>query len=64
MPNIENTTVQDDAIVRGCAYPFGGTISGTAIMDHDYSMGSSVTSGVHFSHCRGAIGGMPSIRKP
>lgn len=47
---IENTTVQDDAIVRGCAFPLGGTIGGTAIMDHDYSMGSSVTSGVHFSH--------------
>jgi carbonic anhydrase/acetyltransferase-like protein (isoleucine patch superfamily) len=47
---IENTTVEDDAIVRGCAYPWGGTIGGTAILDHDYSMGSSVTSGVHFSH--------------
>lgn len=48
---IENTTVTDDAIVRGCAFPFaGGTISGTAILDHDYSMGSSVNNGVHFSH--------------
>jgi hypothetical protein len=48
---IENTTVTDDAVVRGCAYPFGGgTISGTAIMDHDYSMGWNVSSGVHFSH--------------
>ncbi|MGB8166993.1 MAG: LamG-like jellyroll fold domain-containing protein [Chthoniobacteraceae bacterium] len=49
--SIDTTTVQDDAIVRGCAAPFaGGTISGTAILDHDYSMGSSVSNGVHFSH--------------
>lgn len=48
---VESTTVTDDAIVRGCAFPFaGGTISGTAILDHDYSMGSSVSNGVHFSH--------------
>jgi hypothetical protein len=48
---VESTTVTDDAIVRGCAFPFaGGTISGTAILDHDYSMGSSVADGVHFSH--------------
>ena len=48
---VESTTVTDDAVVRGCAFPFaGGTISGTAILDHDYSMGSSVSSGVHFSH--------------
>ena len=48
--HIENATVTDDAVVRGCAYPFGGTISGTAIMDHDYSMDWTVSSGVQFSH--------------
>jgi len=47
---IENTTITDDAIVRGCANPFGGTVSGTAILDHDYSMGFTVSSGAHFSH--------------
>ena len=47
---LENTTVEGDAIVRGCTYPLGGVIGGTAIMDHDYSMGASVTNGVHFSH--------------
>jgi hypothetical protein len=47
---VENIIAQDDAIIRGCAYPLEGTISGTAIMDHDYSMGSSVSDGVHFSH--------------
>ncbi len=47
---IENTTITDDAIVRGCANPFGGIVSGTAILDHDYSMGLTVSSGVHFSH--------------
>ncbi|MFN7562244.1 MAG: LamG-like jellyroll fold domain-containing protein [Prosthecobacter sp.] len=47
---VENTVVQDDAVVRGCAYPFGGTISGTAIMDHDYSSSWTVSSGAHFSH--------------
>jgi hypothetical protein len=47
---IENTTVQDDAVVRGCAYPFGGTISGTAVMDHDYSSVWTVSDGAHFSH--------------
>lgn len=47
---VENTVVQDDAVVRGCAYPFGGTISGTAIMDHDYSSTWTVSSGAHFSH--------------
>ena len=48
---VEDTTVTDDAVVRGCAFPFaGGTIGGTAILDHDYSMGSSVSDGVHFSH--------------
>jgi len=47
---VENTTVTDDAVVRGCANPFGGVVSGTAILDHDYSMGYTVSSGVHFSH--------------
>jgi len=47
---VENTIVQDDAIIRGCANPLGGTISGTAILDHDYSMGSTVSDGAHFSH--------------
>lgn len=47
---VENIIVQDDAIIRGCANPLEGTISGTAILDHDYSMGSTVSDGVHFSH--------------
>ncbi|MEX1048913.1 MAG: LamG-like jellyroll fold domain-containing protein, partial [Akkermansiaceae bacterium] len=47
---IERTTVTDDAIVRGNAYPFGGTISGTAILDHDYSMGANLSEGTYFSH--------------
>ncbi len=47
---IESATVQDDAVVRGNAYPFGGTISGTAIADHDYSMDFSFSSGAHFGH--------------
>lgn len=47
---IESTTVRDDAVVRGCAYPFGGTLSGTALMDHDYSSTWTVSSGAHFSH--------------
>ena len=47
---IRSTTVQDDAIVRGCAYPFGGTLSGTAIADHDYSMTWTVNNGVHLGH--------------
>lgn len=47
---IESCTIMDDAIVRGCANPFGGTVSGTAILDHDYSMGLTLNSGTHFSH--------------
>jgi carbonic anhydrase/acetyltransferase-like protein (isoleucine patch superfamily) len=47
---VEKATVQDDAVVRGCASPWGGTISGTAIMDHDYSMAWTVSNGTHFSH--------------
>jgi carbonic anhydrase/acetyltransferase-like protein (isoleucine patch superfamily) len=47
---IDGTTIQDDAIVRGCAQPLGGILSGTAIADHDYSMWWSVSDGVHFSH--------------
>lgn len=47
---VENTVVQDDAVVRGCAYPFGGTISGTALLDHDYSMNYSLSNGDHFGH--------------
>ncbi|MEY5025558.1 MAG: hypothetical protein RLZZ244_1086, partial [Verrucomicrobiota bacterium] len=47
---VQDTTVQGDAVVRGCAYPFGGTLGGTAIADHDYSMAVSVNDGVHFSH--------------
>lgn len=47
---VENTTVTDDAVVRGCANPFGGLVSGTAILDHDYSMAFNVSNGVHFSH--------------
>jgi hypothetical protein len=47
---IESCTITDDAIVRGCANPFGGTVSGTAILDHDYSMQLTVNSGVYFSH--------------
>lgn len=47
---IENTTVTDDAVVRGCAHPFGGTVSGTAVLDHDYSMALSLSDGTHFSH--------------
>ena len=47
---IENTTVTDDAIVRGNAHPFGGTVSGTAILDHDSSMYFDLSDGVHFNH--------------
>jgi carbonic anhydrase/acetyltransferase-like protein (isoleucine patch superfamily) len=48
---VENTTVQDDAVVRGCAFPLaGGVVGGTAILDHDYSWLSSVSDGAHFSH--------------
>lgn len=47
---VEGATVQDDAAVRGCAFPFGGTISGTAVADHDYSMDFSFSSGAHFGH--------------
>ena len=47
---IENTTVTDDAIVRGNAHPFGGTVSGTAILDHDSSMYFDLADGVHFNH--------------
>ena len=47
---VERTMVTDDAIVRGCAFPFGGVISGTAILDHDYSLWFSVADGVHFNH--------------
>jgi hypothetical protein len=47
---LDNVTVQDDAAVRGSAGPFGGTISGTAIADHDYSMDFSFSSGAHFCH--------------
>jgi hypothetical protein len=47
---VENTVVQDDAIVRGCAFPFGGTLGDTAIADHDYSMAYTLTNGVHFGH--------------
>ncbi len=47
---IESCTITDDVIVRGCANPFGGTVSGTAILDHDYSMALTLNSGTHFSH--------------
>lgn len=47
---IENTTLADDVIVRGNAQPLGGTVGGTAILDHDYSMGFSFSDGVHFNH--------------
>lgn len=48
--HVENTTVSGDAVVRGNAYPFGGTLGGTAIADHDYSMDFSQTDGCLFSH--------------
>ena len=48
--NIDGIIVQDDAVIRGCAAPFGGAvISGTAILDHDSSMWFSAADGVHFS---------------
>lgn len=47
---VANTTVADDAIVRGCAFPFGGEFMGTAIADYDYSMSWKVKDGTHFDH--------------
>lgn len=46
----ENTAVSGQASVRGNAFPFGGTLGGTAIADHDYSMDFSQTDGCLFSH--------------
>ncbi len=47
---ISNTIIKDSAIVCGDAYPFGGTISGTAIAGYDYSYNWSFSDGTHFGH--------------
>ncbi len=47
---ISNTIVKDSAIVCGNAYPFGGTISGTAIAGYDYSYSWSFSDGTHYGH--------------
>ncbi len=40
-------TVTDNAIVRGEATPTGGTLSGTAIVDYDYTSDFSLSTGVN-----------------
>ena len=47
---VENTVLQDQAIARGNAFPFGGTISGNAIADYNYSMDFSFSTGTAFNH--------------
>jgi hypothetical protein len=46
---VDGTTIHDDAIVRGCAWMRGETLSGNAIADHDAVMWWSVSDGVHFN---------------
>ncbi len=45
-----NTSIGGNAIARGQTSPWGGSISGDAILDYDYSMTESLSDGVHFSH--------------
>jgi len=42
--------IEDSAIARGVCVPWGGTISGWAILDYDYAMAESLSTGVHFTH--------------
>ena len=44
------TKVQDDGIARGFSWPFGGSISKTAISDANYSMDFALSDGVQFEH--------------
>ncbi|NDC53133.1 MAG: hypothetical protein EBZ74_02300 [Planctomycetia bacterium] len=47
---LDGGTVKDSAIVRGNASVWGGTLSGTAIADDDYSMMWNDSDGVHCGH--------------
>jgi len=48
--SVDGATVKDAAIVRGNAFVWAGTLSGTAIADYDYSFAWNLSDGVHFGH--------------
>lgn len=53
---IDGTTLTGSAVARGSVEAFtNATVSGTAILDYDYSMGWAVDDGVHQNHI--AFGG-------
>ncbi len=43
----QSVTVTNNAVVRGVATPTGGTLSGTAIIDYDYTSDFSLSNGVN-----------------
>ena len=45
-----NGNVTDSAVAKGSAISYGGTLSGNAIVDGDYTFGRDIANGVAFGH--------------